>query len=94
MLYYLYIILCKDGSFYTGYTKNLDLRMKLHMNGKAARYTRMHKPKELVYVKKFSSQVEAMRNERRAKRLNHRQKLKLINSQIKPKQHHENRKNY
>jgi len=94
MPYYLYIILCKNNSLYTGYTKNLDSRMKLHINGKAARYTRMHKPKELVYVEEFSSQVEAMRSERRTKRLNHRQKLELINSRIKPKQHHENRKDY
>ena len=85
MAYYVYIILCKDNSFYTGYTKDLDSGMRLHINGKAARYTRMHRPKKIVYVEKFSSRAEAMRREKSVKRLNHRQKLELINSQNKPK---------
>jgi len=59
--------------------------MKLHMEGKGARYTRMHRPKRLVYVEEFSSKAEAVRREKRVKRLNHGQKLELINSQTKPK---------
>jgi putative endonuclease len=85
MPYYVYVILCKDKSFYTGYTKDLDSRMRLHMNGKASRYTRMHRPKKIVYVEEFGSRAEAMRREKNVKRLNHRQKLKLINSRNKPK---------
>jgi len=81
MLYYVYIILCKDNTFYTGHTKDLDSRMRLHMNGKAARYTRMHRPKKIVYIEEFGSRAEAMRREKSVKRLNHRQKLELINSQ-------------
>jgi putative endonuclease len=84
MLYYVYIILCKDNSFYTGYTKDLDSRMRLHKNGKAARYTRMHRPKKVVYVEEFGSRAEAMKREKWIKRLNHRQKLALIDSQTKP----------
>jgi putative endonuclease len=83
MPYYVYVILCRDNSFYTGYTKNLDSRMKLHMNGKAARYTRMHRPKKIVYVEEFGSRAEAMKKEKRIKRLNHRQKLALTKSQTK-----------
>jgi len=85
MPYYVYVILCKDNSFYTGYTKDLDSRMRLHMNGKAARYTRMHRPQKIVYVEEFGSRAEAMRREKSVKRLNHSQKLELINSQNKPK---------
>jgi putative endonuclease len=51
--------------------------MKLHMNGKGARYTRMHLPKELVHVEEFNSRAEAMKRERTIKRMNHRQKLEL-----------------
>jgi putative endonuclease len=83
MPYYVYVILCRDNSFYTGYTKDLDSRMKLHMNGKAARYTRMHRPKKIVYVEEFGSRAEAMKKEKRIKRLNHRQKLALTKSQTK-----------
>ena len=82
MPYYVYVIQCKGNSFYTGYTKDLDLRMRLHMSGKGARYTRMHKPLKLVYVEKVGSRLEAMKREKKIKRLNHRQKLKLINSKI------------
>jgi len=85
MPYYVYVILCKDNSFYTGYTKDLDSRMRLHTNGKAARYTRMHKPKKIVYVEEFSSRAEAMQREKSTKKLNHKQKLELTNSQKKPK---------
>jgi len=84
MPYYVYVILCKDNSFYTGYTKDLDSRMRLHMNGKASRYTRMHRPKKIVYVEEFDSRAKAMKREKRIKRLKHSQKLALIKSQTKP----------
>jgi putative endonuclease len=56
------------------------------MNGKGARYTKMHKPKSLVYVEEFGSRSEAMKREKRIKRLNHDQKVKLTNSYSKTKQ--------
>ena len=81
MQFYVYILLCVDGSFYTGYTKNLDERTKLHENGKGARYTRMHKPKRVAYVELFDSRAKAMKREKAIKKLSHQQKLNLINSQ-------------
>lgn len=80
MRHYVYVILCEDGSLYTGYTKDLNMRMKLHMNGKGARYTKMHRPRKLVYVEEFNSRAEAMRRERKVKTLKHNQKLKLIHN--------------
>jgi len=85
MPYYVYLIECVDGTFYTGYTKNLDRRLRLHMRGKGARYTKMHKPKKLVYSEELASRLDAMRKERKLKRLRHRQKLKLIKTKIRPK---------
>jgi putative endonuclease len=79
MTYYVYVVLCEDGTFYTGYTTDLDRRMKLHMNGKGARYTRTHLPKRLVHVEEFESRAEAMKRERTIKRMNRRQKLELNN---------------
>ena len=86
MPYYVYIILCEGDSFYTGCTKNLRSRIKLHEKGKAARYTRMHRPKKLVHVEEFHSRAEAMRREKRIKKLSHTQKLKLAHRQTKRKQ--------
>jgi putative endonuclease len=83
MPYYVYMILCEGNNFYTGYTKNLDSRMHLHMKGKAARYTRMHKPKKIVYVEEFDSRAAAMKKEKRIKRLNHSQKAALTKTKQK-----------
>ena len=80
MPFYVYILLCMDGSFYTGYTKNIDARTRLHVNGKGARYTKMHRPKRVAYVELFDSQAKAMKREREIKKMTHQQKLNLINS--------------
>ena len=79
MPFYVYILICADGSFYTGYTKNIDARTKLHANGKGARYTKMHKPEKVAYVELFDSRAKAMKREREIKKLSHQQKLNLIN---------------
>ena len=81
MPFYVYILLCRDGSFYTGYTKNLEERTKLHESGNGARYTRMHKPERVAYVELFVSRAKAMKRERIIKKLSHQQKLNLINTQ-------------
>jgi putative endonuclease len=81
MPFYVYILLCHDGSFYTGYTKDIDERTRLHANGKGARYTRTHKPQKVAYVELFASRAKAMKREREIKKMTHQQKLNLINSQ-------------
>jgi putative endonuclease len=81
MSFYVYILLCLDGSFYTGYTKDLNERTKQHENGKGARYTKSHKPKKLAYVELFNSRSSAMKRERAIKKLTHQQKQELIISQ-------------
>lgn len=80
MAYYVYIILCQDNSFYTGHTKNVDERTRLHTCGKGARYTRMHKPQKVVYVEPVDSRAMAMKRERAIKKLSHQQKINLIDS--------------
>jgi putative endonuclease len=80
MPFYVYILLCTDGSFYTGYTKNIEERTRLHANGKGARYTKMHRPKRVAYVELFDSRAQAMKRERTIKKMSHQQKQNLINS--------------
>ena len=86
MPYYVYIIVCEDGSYYTGYTKDVDSRMRLHKNGKGARYTRIHKPKKLVYTEALSTRSEAMKRERKIKMMQHRQKQQLVKTCRKRRQ--------
>ena len=82
MAYYVYILLCGDGSYYTGYTHNLENRLEQHLNGKGSRYTRMKKLKRIVYMELFSSRSEAMKREKEIKRLTHTKKTELINKHI------------
>jgi putative endonuclease len=83
MSFHVYILQCYDGSFYTGYTKDLQQRIKQHENGKGARYTKAHRPQRVAYVELFGTRSAAMKREREIKKLNHQQKLNLIISQTK-----------
>ena len=76
--YYVYILRCKDGSFYTGYAKDVKKRFELHKKGRGARYTRIHDPEKLVYVEQFNTRGEAMRRERKIKTLDHNKKHELV----------------
>ena len=75
--FFVYLLLCEDGSYYTGYTKNVKSRFERHRRGHGARYTRMVRPKEVVYVKRFGSRAAAMRMERKIKTLSHQAKHDL-----------------
>jgi putative endonuclease len=85
MSYFVYVLLCLDGSFYTGYTKNLQERMQLHVTGRGARYTKSHPPKEVAHVETFTTRSEAMQRERTIKKLSHHQKEQLIAINKMPK---------
>ncbi len=82
-LFYVYILKCVDGSFYTGYTKDIDQRTKEHSSGKGAKYTKAHPPERLAYVELFDTRSKAMRREREIKKLSHQQKQALILSNPK-----------
>jgi putative endonuclease len=82
MSFYVYILLCMDGTFYTGYTKNLEERTTQHEKGTGARYTKIHRPKKVAYFELLSSRSSAMKRERAIKKLSHRQKHDLIASQL------------
>ena len=75
---YVYMIRCKDGSLYTGWTNNLEKRFKNHCKGKGAKYTRGRGPLELVYYEVFEDKREAMRREYEIKKLKKSEKEKLI----------------
>lgn len=57
---YMYVLECSDGSLYTGYTTNLENRLKVHNAGKGAKYTRARLPVKLLYAEAFNSKQEAM----------------------------------
>lgn len=78
MAHYVYIVLCGDGSYYTGWTTNLEKRVRVHNQGKGAKYTRSRLPVELLYSEEYAEKGEALRREAAIKKLTHQQKAKLI----------------
>ncbi|WP_019214958.1 GIY-YIG nuclease family protein [Fenollaria massiliensis] len=82
-IYYIYMLRCKDGSIYTGYTDNIYKRIKKHRSGKGAKYTRGRGPFELVHYESFLTKEEAMQREAAIKKLNKEAKLKLIEENAK-----------
>lgn len=77
---YTYILKCKDGTLYTGWTNDLDKRVKAHNEGRGAKYTRSRTPVELVYYETFETKEEAQRREYAIKKMTRRQK-EIINAQ-------------
>ncbi|RFU66934.1 GIY-YIG nuclease family protein [Peribacillus saganii] len=76
--HFFYVLRCKDDSLYAGYTNDLTKRIRLHNEGKGAKYTRGRGPVELVFSKEFPSKPEAMRAEYRFKQLTRPTKLEII----------------
>jgi len=75
---YTYILECKDGTYYTGWTNDLQKRVDDHNAGKGAKYTRSRLPVKLVYHETFETKEEAMRREYEIKQLNKTKKRKLM----------------
>ncbi len=73
-----YILLCSDGSLYTGATKDFKRRICQHQSGRGAKYTRTRRPLRLVFIKAASTHREAFSFEAKIKRLTRKQKEKLI----------------
>ncbi len=78
---FVYIVECRDGSLYTGWTTDVDRRVKAHNAGCGAKYTQWHAPVKLVYVEEHPSRSAAMQREAEIKRWPRSKKLKLIRDQ-------------
>lgn len=76
--FFVYIIQEKNGTFYTGYTQDIDNRLNLHTQGKGAKYLRGRQPLKLVFVKKYAYYKNAINGEIHIKTLTRKQKEKLI----------------
>jgi putative endonuclease len=74
---YVYILQCADGSLYTGWTSDLERRLKQHQSGNGSKYVRSRRPATLVYSKKYSTS-QARKQEVKIKALTRSQKLKLV----------------
>ena len=79
---YTYIVECKDGTLYTGWTNNLEKRIADHNDGKGAKYTRARKPVTLVYYETFEEKKDAMKREYEIKHLSRQEKKILYYNRV------------
>lgn len=75
---YVYIVVCNDGTLYTGWATNVEARVKAHNAGQGSRYCKQRRPVRLVYREELSTRREAQRRELAIKRMPRRRKLALI----------------
>lgn len=78
MKHFVYILQTRNGHYYTGYTTDLDKRMKAHQEGKGAKFTRAFGFKKLLYHKFFKTKSKALKREAAIKKLSRLEKTKLI----------------
>ena len=77
---YTYLLRCSDGSYYCGWTNDIEKRLSRHNLGLASKYTASRLPVTLVYLETFETKQEAMSREWHIKRLTRTQKQNLINT--------------
>ena len=77
-VHWVYILECDDGSFYTGYTTDVERRVREHDRGDGAKYTRGRTPVELVHRERFESKSAAMSREYEIKQLSRAEKERLV----------------
>jgi putative endonuclease len=75
------MVLCNDGTLYTGWTTDVEARVKAHNGGRGSRYCRQRRPVRLVYQEEAPTRRDARRRERAIKQMSRRKKLELIERQ-------------
>jgi len=76
--HFVYILQCSNGTYYTGYTKNIENRIKEHNNKHGVKYLKGRLPVKLVYVKEYRYYKNALNRERNIKKMTRKQKEELI----------------
>ena len=73
--WFVYLLECLDGSFYTGVTNDIDKRMKTHSDGKGSKYVNRKGFKKLLYAKPCKDKSDAHKKEYQIKQLQRNQKI-------------------
>ena len=85
MEWIVYILECRDGSFYTGITNNLKKRLEMHISGNGSKYLRGRLPVKLIYKESLSNRSQASKREIEIKKLNKKEKQLIIKCKNKIK---------
>jgi len=76
--WYLYIVECRDGTFYTGITTDIKKRIDAHNSGRGAKYTRGRGPVKLMHLRRYTDRSAASKSEHKIKKLKRGKKLRII----------------
>lgn len=82
-MYFVYILLCSDGSFYTGISNDPQQRFLDHKNSKGGAYTRTHKPIKLIYTEQQPDKSSALKRESQIKRWPRQKKIRVLKLETK-----------
>ena len=78
---FVYILECSDGSYYTGSTIDIQLRLQQHQNGLGANHTKKRLPVKLVYLKEFTRIDLAFNREKQIQGWSRKKKEALIHGE-------------
>lgn len=81
-MWFVYILLCKDKSLYTGISNNLQKRFLDHQNGKGGHYTSTHKPIRIIYTEKLLNKSAALKRERQIKGWPREKKIRRLGLEL------------
>jgi putative endonuclease len=81
-VHHVYVIECSDGTYYTGYTTDVQRRVAEHDAGEGAKYTRGRTPVELKHTESFASKSTAMSREHELKQLSRAEKEALVKESL------------
>ena len=79
--HFFYVLICRDGSLYAGYTNDIERRLKTHNEGKGAKYTKGRGPVKLIMSMEYDTKREAMQAEYRFKQLSRKEKDLFIENE-------------
>ena len=77
-MWFVYIVQCKDNSFYTGLTNDIQKRIRLHNDGQGARHTKLYGPVKLRYYEEFEERFVAMKREKEVKQWPRERRERLL----------------
>ena len=78
-MWFIYILLCEDGSLYTGYSDDPQRRFVEHKNGKGGHYTSTYKPVKILYTEELPTKSKALKREKQIKGWTREKKIKILN---------------
>jgi putative endonuclease len=77
-MWFIYVLLCQDGSLYTGCSDDVERRFAQHQSRKGAKYTRSHKPVRILHSEEFATKSEALKREAEIKGWSRQQKFERL----------------